>query len=262
MKRLEGIFKFLPDQRELPTEKQLLEQIVDVFNRLAPNGGTPDADNMEGILQSLQTKAHYPKPGGGRGKPRSKAKGKAKAKAAPAPSDDDDEGEDAPAEMNWADNLRDKISVVAAHMTNELISKSIIPYFVEWRDEPRNAQEGVACKDGCWLFTERGPPHTKSVDKSPEHNIYTYVNHNLLKSKDPTKRQKQDAATNRLETFVAQTFWNNRAAWVVQMCMICLALAGRNVDRAWWTIGPGGVGQSLNSCSSQTCSVAAIIVWT
>lgn len=26
-----------------------------------------------------------------------------------------------------------------------------------------------------------------------------------------------------------------------------LALRGRNVDRAFWTIGPGGVGQSLES---------------
>ena len=32
------------------------------------------------------------------------------------------------------------------------------------------------------------------------------------------------------------------------MAMVLLALSGRNVDRAWWTVGPGGVGQSLNSC--------------
>ena len=70
----------------------------------------------------------------------------------------------------------------------------------------------------------------------------------MLLSKCPEKKKKQLAASHRLETFFAQTFWNNNAAWVVQMCMICLALAGRNIDRAWWTIGPGGVGQSLKSC--------------
>ena len=64
MKWLEEIFKFLSDQREFPAEEQLLEQIVDVFTRLAPNGSIPDADNLDVILQCLQTKAHYPKPGG------------------------------------------------------------------------------------------------------------------------------------------------------------------------------------------------------
>ena len=67
-----------------------------------------------------------------------------------------------------------------------------------------------------------------------------YLSHNLL---GPIGV----AAKKRMEAFSSQTFWGNAAALKVQMAMLVLALAGRNVDRAWWSIGSGGVGQSLNS---------------
>ena len=65
MKQLEGILKFLPDQREFPEEEQLLEQIVGVFNRLAPGDAIPSADNLKVVLKQLETKAHYPVAKGG-----------------------------------------------------------------------------------------------------------------------------------------------------------------------------------------------------
>ena len=48
-------------------------------------------------------------------------------------------------------------------------------------------------------------------------------------------------------TFLASTYWNNEAALKCQLAAMILALRGRNVERAFWTLGPGGVGQSLNT---------------
>ena len=68
--------------------------------------------------------------------------------------------------------------------------------------------------------------------ESPSNNIYMYVNHNLLLSTNDSIRKKQNAASDRLEGFFAQTFWKNEDAWLVQMACVCLTLAGRNVGRA------------------------------
>ena len=53
--------------------------------------------------------------------------------------------------------------------------------------------------------------------------------------------------TLRVMKFLASTDWNNEAALKCQLAAMILALCGRNVERAFWTQGPGGVGQSLNT---------------
>ena len=58
-----------------------------------------------------------------------------------------------------------------------------------------------------------------------------YLNHEMLK--DIPAR-----VATRMENFYSQTFWDNDAAYKVQLAMLLLALSGRNVDRAWWSIGP------------------------
>ena len=45
--------------------------------------------------------------------------------------------------------------------------------------------------------------------------------------------------------FLAQTFLGDREALNCTLCGLALALMSRNVDRAFWTLGRGGVGQSL-----------------
>ena len=47
--------------------------------------------------------------------------------------------------------------------------------------------------------------------------------------------------------FLATTYWNNEPALKCQLAAMILALRGRNVERAFWTQGPRGVGQSLNT---------------
>ena len=53
--------------------------------------------------------------------------------------------------------------------------------------------------------------------------------------------------TRRVMKFLASTYWNNEAALKCQLAAMVLALRGKNVERAFWTQGPGGVGQSLNT---------------
>ena len=60
MKQLEGILKFLPDQREFPSEEALLEHINQVFVRLCLPGQPVGDGQLERITTQLQTKAHYP----------------------------------------------------------------------------------------------------------------------------------------------------------------------------------------------------------
>ena len=62
-------------------------------------------------------------------------------------------------------------------------------------------------------------------------------------SQDPVTEQH----TRRVMKFLASTNWKNEAALKCQLAVMVLALRGRNVERVFWTQGPGGVGQSLNT---------------
>ena len=75
-------------------------------------------------------------------------------------------------------------------------------------------------------------------DKDPKRRIYIYLNHPMG---DPV----QEAAVERNLEFLSSTFWKNSAALGCQLDAMSLALHGGNVDRVFWTMGPGGVGQSL-----------------
>ena len=57
--------------------------------------------------------------------------------------------------------------------------------------------------------------------------------------------KQEDAA--RIEGFLRTTFWDNGEALRCMFAAMALALHGLNVDRAFWSTGPGGVGQSLTS---------------
>ena len=47
------------------------------------------------------------------------------------------------------------------------------------------------------------------------------------------------------QTFVCLSFWANGPALKCQLAAMSLVLMDYNIDRCFWTIGPGGVGQSL-----------------
>lgn len=76
------------------------------------------------------------------------------------------------------------------------------------------------------------------ISKSPSNNIYVTVPQRLLVDVDGSARAI-------LHQFLLTTFWNNSKALECTLCAICLALRGRNIDRAFWGLSGGGVGQSL-----------------
>ena len=57
----------------------------------------------------------------------------------------------------------------------------------------------------------------------------------------------EEQCVERLESFRSTAFWGNALAMKCQLAALTLALRGENADRCFWTIGPGGVGQSLLS---------------
>ena len=79
-----------------------------------------------------------------------------------------------------------------------------------------------------------------AVRKSPDNSLYVLLPHRIL---DPVSNEIK----NRVEKFWKTTYWGNAGAFQVCMASLTLALHGENVDRAFWGVGSGGVGQSLQT---------------
>ena len=99
--------------------------------------------------------------------------------------------------------------------------------------------------DGCIVSEACGG--LKAVPKSPQTNVYVYLPHRML---DPVV----DDEKNRVNMFWKTTYWGNAPAFDVCMASLTLDFRGENVDRAFWGVGSGGVGQSL-----QTAHLEAIL---
>jgi len=121
-------------------------------------------------------------------------------------------------------------------MTKALVNGELIKYFVEWCSTEKKVSRGVCYNDCCVLFKEDGT--MEFVDKHSSQNIYLYVPHPLL---DPYIT----TAADRVMKFYEQTFVDNGYALFCQFAGESLAVMGYNVERCMWTVGPGGVGQSL-----------------
>ena len=89
------------------------------------------------------------------------------------------------------------------------------------------------------LFSVDGPG-MRQVAKSPRENIYMYLPQTL----HDTVSAHQ---VSRLRRFLQTTFHANAAALACHFAAFALVLRGHNIDRAFWTLGQGGVGQSLLS---------------
>ena len=144
-------------------------------------------------------------------------------------------------EKKAADDIANNIRKLSSDMQRELLqgsSKSILAHFCEWCSTPQKAAHGFCLPDACLLEDEEGK--MKPVNKSPSNNVYLRVDAPLT---DPVEQH----VTDRVFRFYTQTFWNNGPALQCQLAAMSLALRGYNIDRCFWTIGPGGVGQSLFS---------------
>ena len=127
---------------------------------------------------------------------------------------------------------------ISTTLQKELMHKTLFLYFAEWCSTKRPSSRGVCFEDACVTFDDHG--NMDFVVKGVDRNIYVYVKHSL---KDPCL----DAALSRVNKFFSQTYVGNGPALKCHYAALALTLQGYNIDRCFWTVGPGGVGQSLTS---------------
>lgn len=140
------------------------------------------------------------------------------------------------ADANWLLRSSSHVQKCSTQMQKELLERKLFTYFSEWCNTEKTATPGFACLDITVVFNQDGSISFRPA--SPANNIYLAVPHKL---KDPVLAE----ALQVVKRFFAQTFWCNRDALECIFAALLLALSGVNVDRCFWTIGPGGVGQSL-----------------
>ena len=114
---------------------------------------------------------------------------------------------------------------------------SLIKYYIAWCSLDIQPSRGFCTTDASFTFTEDG---LQAVRKTARSNVYVYLPHRML---DPVA----DDVKKRVDLFWKTTYWGNAEAFQVFMASFVLALRGENVDRAFWGIGSGGVGQSLHT---------------
>ena len=125
-----------------------------------------------------------------------------------------------------------------------LLNDTLIKYYIAWCSLDVKRNGGFCTSDACFLFDVDG---LNVVGKSATNNIYVFLPHRIL---DPLS----EAVKERVQRFWRTTYWGNAAAFEVFLASLTLALRGENVDRAFWGVGSGGVGRSL-----QTAHLEAIL---
>ena len=143
------------------------------------------------------------------------------------------------ASQKWSLALAQALARTTCGLLRELLAKTIITYYVEWCETPDPRQPSFCLHDACFTFKKKAP-YIESVGKSPDNHCYLNIPHAL---KDPVDAVNQS----RMQSFHCTTFWDNLQAYEATLAAQALTLMGRNVDRAFWSKGPGGVGQSLES---------------
>ena len=154
-----------------------------------------------------------------------------------APAHGDEEDSDHDVSAPWTLRTARTISKLNGHLQRALLQPNIVTYYTEWCETPDQREPGVTFTDTCLLF-DRGEKIVEHVAKLPANNVYIHIPHPLL---DPVL----ETSGKRVRKFLAETFWDNGPALECHFAALLLALRGKNVDRAFWGLGPGGVGQSL-----------------
>ena len=125
-----------------------------------------------------------------------------------------------------------------------MVSRALIPLYAEYLEAPAVMDAGICTDDACVVFKDAHPPAgcggglLIQVPKSPLNNIYEYLSHRITDTVLASTEK-------RVYAFLAQTFWRHRESLNCTFCGLALALMSRTVDRAFWTLERGGVGQSL-----------------
>lgn len=234
MIRLEGAWRRLPANTGRD-ERALMEALRPILQ-------PPNASTVE-ILRSLEifTPAKNLRAGAAR---------RARPHSDVAEGEDDPDGHageaqeqpyeqppDDSATMAWTAHVASCVARLAGRMQNAILSTRLLSYYTEWCDLGAARPAGIAFEDACVCFDRTGSV-AQHRPKSPLNEVFFYMPHALL---DPVLEQARD----RTDLFFRQTFYANEAAFRCNIAALSLALRGVNVDRAFWGVGAGGVGQSL-----------------
>ena len=145
------------------------------------------------------------------------------------------DGGDAP----WTTQVIKAIIKCSCDMQNDLCGKRIVGNFVEWCDTPITRKPCFSTTDGCWVF---GEPDGRLQSVAPRAGIDIY-----LAVPHPASDPVLEANRRPVTEFLRTTFFDHAQALECQLAAVCLTLRGTNIVRAFMTLGPGGVGQSLNT---------------
>ena len=126
-------------------------------------------------------------------------------------------------------------------MQKDLCGKRLVGNFLEWCDTPRIRKPGFSTTRGCWLFDEI-EEDVRFVVPHADNNVHLSVPH---PAGDPVTAANKDRV---LEFLRTTFFFDNATTLWCQFAAICLTLRGVTIVRAFITVGPGGVGQNLNTC--------------
>ncbi|CAE7905850.1 unnamed protein product, partial [Symbiodinium necroappetens] len=157
----------------------------------------------------------------------------------------EDASEEEKDDKPWTEVMASTVGKLYVKLQSSLLQDHLIKYYVEWCrvDDPRKS--GFCAQDICLVFDE--DKGLNQVRKSGSNNIYVFLPHRIL---DPVSAD----AKMRVHKFWQTTYWSNRPAFKCFTAALTLAIRGENVDRAFWGLGSGGVGQSL-----QTAHLEAIL---
>jgi len=197
LKHCEGLYKCFKDEKELPSDDELLKQIAHHFSTgsILPVGET---DKLKVFKRYLIRKAN-------KGSAR---KGGGKGKSKDANEDDIDDANDC--NSSWNDSMKQHWHRISKRIFDGMLSKGLLPYFNEWCETEKVVQRGVACQDTCFVLDDVGPNFAKTAVKSPANDIYTYIDWLLL---EPVEH----SAMQRVKQFFAQTFWNSPHALALHL---------------------------------------------
>ena len=206
--RLEGLFRTIAARSEIKREE---EDLIDAIASALTNHGGPGGSFPERALHYFEELSI-------------------------------EFGDSKGAGATWIERTAKGVSNLKTDLMRELVDRKtqLFAYYGEWCAVPLTQQPGISFTDTCVIFTENDTGALQVVRKTPSNNIYVHIGYPLL---DPVEARHVE----RLETFWCTTFWGNIPAMKCQLAALTLALRGENVDRCFWTIGPGGVGQSLMS---------------
>ena len=135
------------------------------------------------------------------------------------------------------------LQVLWRMLKSNIESADIIAIYAEYLDVGRATEPGLALEDACLIYEPctshiREVRNVKQVVKKSTNIIYTYIASPLLV-------EASTCADHRLNEFINKTFYDKEYALICTFAGLAMAILGENVGRAFWTIDPGGVGQSL-----------------